>query len=73
MFLRKLIGRGSPLLLDKEHFEAWCRLEGIDYTWVYIGERTAWTDQDNAKWRRTLGAAWFDDAKVRFKNDQRDG
>ncbi|MCI0621794.1 MAG: hypothetical protein L0387_09005 [Acidobacteria bacterium] len=73
IFLRKLEGRGSPLLLDKEHFDAWCRSEELDYTWVYIGERTAWTDRSNAKWRRTFGAAWFEDGKVRFKNDQRDG
>ncbi|MGH8508601.1 MAG: hypothetical protein ACREVH_07780 [Gammaproteobacteria bacterium] len=73
VFLRKLEDRGSPLLLDKERFDAWCRSEGLDYTWVYIGERTARTDRYNAKWRRTLGAAWFEDRKVRFKNDQRDG
>jgi len=73
VFLRKLEGRGSPLRLDREHFDAWCRSEGLDYTWVYIGERTAWMDRDNAKWRRTLGAAWVEHGKVRFKNDQRYG
>lgn len=72
VFLRELEGRGSPLLLDREHFDAWCRSEGLDYTWIYIGERTAWPSQKNAKWRRTLGAAWFDDGKVRCRNDQRD-
>ena len=71
VFLRKLEDRGSPLLLDREHFDAWCRSEGLDYTWVYIGERTYWSGSA-ARWRRTLGVAWFEYGKVHFKNDQRD-
>lgn len=69
VFLRKLEDRGSPLLLDKEYFDVWCRSEGLDYTWVYIGERTYWAGR---LWRRTLGAAWFEQGKAQFKNDQRD-
>lgn len=73
VFLRRLEGRGSPLLLNKECFDAWCLSEGLEYTWVYIGERTAWEGLDDAKWRRSLGAAWFENGEVNFKNDQRDG
>ena len=65
VFLRKLEGRGSPLLLDSEYFDRWCQSEGLDYTWVYIGERTSWTGQSRANGRRTLGAAWFEEGKVR--------
>lgn len=71
VFLRKLEGRGSPLLLDKEHLDVWCRSEGLEYTWVYIGERTYWLGPAS-RWRRTLGVAWFEHGKVQFKNDQRD-
>lgn len=69
VFLRQMEDRGSPLVLDKEYFDAWCRSEGLDYTWVYIGERTYWAGR---RWRRTLGVAWFEQGKVQFKNDQRD-
>lgn len=72
VFLRKLESRGSPLLLNREKFDVWCRTEGLGYTWVYIGERTAWTGRQKMKWRRTLGVAWFEGGKVKFKNDQRD-
>lgn len=73
VFLRKLEGRGSPLLLDSVHFDGWCQSEDLDYTWVYIGERTSWIGQSMAKCRRTLGAAWFEKGRIRFKNNQRDG
>lgn len=73
VFLRQLKDRGTPTILNKEIFDSWCRSEGLEYTWVYIGERTSWIGQHNAKWRRTLGAAWFDDGNLHFRNSQRDG
>ncbi|MEI6702621.1 MAG: ATP-binding protein [Deltaproteobacteria bacterium] len=72
VFLKKLEDRGSPILLDKEHFDSWCQSEGLEYTWVYIGERTAWTGKHKAKWRRTIGAAWFENGKLQYKNEQID-
>lgn len=73
VFLRKLKDRGTPMILNKELFDSWCRSEGLDYTWVYIGERTSWVGQHHAKWRRTLGAAWFEDGNLHFRYDRRDG
>ena len=72
VFLKKLEDRGSPILLDREHFDTWCQSEGLEYTWVYIGERTAWTGKHKAKWRRTIGVAWFENGKLQYKNDQID-
>ncbi|MDP1774091.1 MAG: hypothetical protein Q8L15_17625 [Methylobacter sp.] len=68
VFLRRLEGRGSPLLLDKKLFDEWCLSEGLEYTWVYIGERMAWEETGDAQCRRTLGSAWYENGKVKFKN-----
>ena len=51
----------SVLTIDEEQFRAWCRSEGLEYTWIYIGERTAWIGVDDATFRRTVGAAWYDE------------
>ncbi|MCK9636498.1 MAG: hypothetical protein M0R41_09490 [Methylobacter tundripaludum] len=72
VFLRRLEGRGSPLLLDKKCFDEWCLSEGLEYTWVYIGERSTYEEMGDAYRRRTLGAAWYENEIVKFKNNQRD-
>jgi hypothetical protein len=72
VFLRRLEGRGSPLLLDKKCFDEWCLSEGLEYTWVYIGERSTYEEMGDAYRRRTLGAAWYENGEVKFKNNQRD-
>lgn len=72
VFLKRLDGRGSPLLLNKKCFDEWCVAEGLEYTWVYIGERSTYEKMGDAYRRRTLGAAWYENAKVKFKNNQRD-
>ncbi|NVN98200.1 MAG: hypothetical protein HXX17_02675 [Geobacteraceae bacterium] len=72
VFLRQLEDRGEPIILDKESFDSWCQSEGLEYTWIFIGERTARLDERNGKWRRTFGAAWLEDGEVRFKRESRD-
>ncbi len=68
LFLAKMGGRGSPLLVNKQSFDDWCLAEGLEYAWVYIGERTAWLGERRMRIRRTKGVAWFEGGELRHQN-----